>query len=97
MLRSIALSFLSFLSISVFAQKEYNGLPDDLREQKIIFLNYEPINIPEERPKGEVEKYIFTLKKQHNKAAEQANNFNIILLTLKLQKSVYCDINLYFI
>ncbi len=75
MLQSIALSFLSFLSISVFAQKEYNGLPDDLREQKIIFLNYEPINIPEERPKGEVEKYIFTRKKQHNRAAEQANNY----------------------
>lgn len=71
----LAILVLIVLPFIAAAQREYKGLPDDLDKNKIIFLNYEPINISDGKPKGEEEKYIYTRKKQHNKAVEQANEY----------------------
>lgn len=75
MTRLIGILIAVLLPLFAAAQREYKGLPDDLNDQKIIFLNYEPISISDENAKGDVEKYILTRKKQHNKATEQANDY----------------------
>mgnify|MGYP003660494319 CR=1 FL=1 len=63
---------LLLISFCSHAQKEYKGIPEDLAQEKIIFLNYEPINISDERPRSKEDRYIRDRKEQHNMAAEQA-------------------------
>ncbi len=75
MTRSLTFLALIILPLLSIAQREYEGLPDDLNEQKLILLNYEPININEKKPEGEEEKYIRRRKKLHNRAVEQANEY----------------------
>jgi hypothetical protein len=75
MTRPIILLIVLLAPLLLSAQREYQGLPDDLDEHKLILLNYEPINISEEKPEGEEQKYIQTRKKLHNKAVDQANEY----------------------
>lgn len=71
------LSFLIFILLPLLsiAQREFKGLPDDLDEHKLILLNYEPINISDNKPEGEEEKYIRMRKKLHKRAVVQANEY----------------------
>ena len=75
MIRPLSFLLLILVPLISIAQREYKGLPDDLNEQKLILLNYEPINISKNDPEGEEEEYIRTRKKQHNRAVVQANEY----------------------
>lgn len=75
MFKILPMCVLLLTSFVGYAQEEYKGIPEDLAQEKIIFLNYEPINISDERPRSKEDRYIRERKEQHNMAAEQANDY----------------------
>ena len=73
--KMIAVFVLALIPVIGFAQKEFKGIPEDLDQHKIIFLNYEPVNVSSEKPKSKEDRYIRDRKEQHNMATEQANDY----------------------
>ncbi len=57
------------------AQTELKGLPDDLENNKIIFLSYNPVSVDKSAATTKEEKYIALRKEKHNDATKQANEY----------------------
>lgn len=69
----LALLFLPFLlSAQEFTLEE--GLPDDLHQEKVIFLKHQAIEVTFDPEKGSAEEYLHLRQVNHNEVIEEANN-----------------------
>ena len=66
------LLFIPFFSISQ-EPTFFNGLPDDLDQEKIIFLEHEKIKVTADKKNGKEEKYLHLRQTNHNSVIEESN------------------------
>lgn len=69
---SLLLIFPLFLSAQEFTLAE--GLPNDLKTEKVIFLAHQAIEVTFNPEKGKAEEYLHLRQINHNEVIEEANN-----------------------
>lgn len=66
-------AFLPAFSIA-FAQLGKKGIPDDLSVSKVIFLRYDSVALPEDKPSDKREKMKVANQKKYNREVPKAND-----------------------
>lgn len=64
-----ALPLFSFGQVPEFR----DGIPDDLKNEKLIILEHEPVKVTGERRGSPASRYLYERQKNHNKVLEESN------------------------
>src|SRR6186713_1190093 len=73
-IRTLLTLYVVLLSLHVsFSQLGKKGIPDDLKTSKVIFLKYDSVALPKDKPDGKYEKTKMANKKKYNKEVPKAN------------------------